>query len=214
MKHLALARWIVVVAAILVAYPVLAANSIDVNASAAMEGSFGLEAIADGTATNAFVQDDSPANETIYRASFMFDPNSMTMITGGRHIVFSATADSTNGNKAAITLQVKRKSSGFAIRAMSQVTAGTQREKTGDIALTDAPHTVQLEWQVASGSGVADGYLRLTVDGTTFVERTNIRSFTQSIKNAKLGHLASSVDPATVGSHYFDDFQSFRTLAP
>ena len=190
-------------------------NSISVETYAAMSGTtYGLEAVADGTATNAYVQDDSPADETVYRAQFMFDPNSMTMDVGGRHIIFSSTANSTNGNKAAITLQMKYGAGGYAVRAMSQVTAGDQREKTADVLLSDGPHEIMLEWQVASGPGLADGMIRLTVDGSTVAQRLDVRSYTQAVKNTRMGHVASSIDATTVGSHYFDEFSSFRTLAP
>lgn len=49
------------------------AATLNVNAGAALEGSFGLEIIMDGTTTGSYVADDSPNNETTYRAVFLID---------------------------------------------------------------------------------------------------------------------------------------------
>jgi hypothetical protein len=201
--------------AILVALPAFAANSLDVNANAAMEGSFGLEVISDGTATNAFVQDDTPDSESIYRISFMFDPNSMSMTVGGRHFIAAVTADSSQGNKSCVELLLRRTASGYDIRMFTAPTAATSgRKKTPPQPLSDGPHTIEIQWQTSSGPGIEDGLIQMRIDGGAWVGRSDIRSWTQAVKNAKLGFLASSVDPTTIGSHYYDDFQSFRTLAP
>ncbi len=51
------------------------AASLDVNAGAALNGTnYGL-VIMDGTTTAAFVKDDTPAGETVYRVQFWFDVN-------------------------------------------------------------------------------------------------------------------------------------------
>jgi hypothetical protein len=49
------------------------AATIEVNGTAAMEGSYGLEVVSDGVDnSSAYVQDDSPNQESTYRASFLF----------------------------------------------------------------------------------------------------------------------------------------------
>jgi len=215
MKHIALKSTLVAAIVLLIANLTIADNSIEVNASAAMEGNFGLEAISDGSATNAFVQDDSPNAETTYRMSFMFDPNSMPMVVGGRHFIASATADSSQGNKSCIEVLLRRTASGYDIRVFTSVTASaTNRKKTAPVPLSDEPHTIEIQWQESSGPGIEDGIVQIRVDGGAWVGRSDVRNWTQTVKNAKLGFLASSIDPGTIGSHYYDDFQSFRTLAP
>jgi hypothetical protein len=58
-----------VVAVCLTALPVGAAG-LQVNASAAINGNYGLEVVHDGDTSAAFVIDDSPINEGVYRAVF------------------------------------------------------------------------------------------------------------------------------------------------
>ncbi len=53
----------------LAALPVGAAN-LEVNADAAISGSYGLEVVHNGNTTAAYVVDDTPANEGVYRAVF------------------------------------------------------------------------------------------------------------------------------------------------
>lgn len=214
MKPGYLTFWIVVASVCFVVAPASADNSIDVNGSAAMEGSFGLEATSDGSATNAFVRDDSPNSETTYRMSFMFDPNSMSMIVGGRHFIAASTTDSTNGNRSCVEVLLRRTAEGYDIRVFTSPTASSGRKKTPPQALSDEPHLIEIQWQVSSGPGIEDGVIQSRIDGGPWVGRSDIRSYTQTVKNAKLGFLASSVDASTIGSHYYDDFQSFRTLAP
>jgi len=48
----------------------MAANAVAVTTAAAIDGTYGLEVTVDGASVNvAFVQDDSPAGETVYRPS-------------------------------------------------------------------------------------------------------------------------------------------------
>ncbi len=194
----------------------VADSSLDVNGNAAMAGNFGLEVTADGSQTNAFVQDDTPAQEPVYSASFMFNVNNMTMDIGARHIIFSTTNDSNNGNRV-VSAQLRRKAggSGYDIRALYQATGGTKRRKTGVIDLQpNQAHKITIEFRAAASAGATDGLLRIMVDDATIREQTEIPTASQGVKNVKVGLLASSVDAGTVGSHYFDDFVSFRTLSP
>lgn len=50
------------------------ADSLDVNGTAALGGSFGLELLHDNTSP-AYVQDDSPNGEQFYRFEFLYNPN-------------------------------------------------------------------------------------------------------------------------------------------
>lgn len=208
-------------------------GKLEVNSAAAMEGVCGLEAIAAGGAgvcdtvggdlQSGFVQDTSPSAELTYRASFMFNPNAMNFSGAGcgnnqltRHIIFSATASSVNGNKT-IRLWILRRSGRYFLRANARVTAGSQEEATPNVdigahGVEASAHLIELEWQAASGSGLSDGFIRIRADGGAW-SQANIRNFTQALETARMG-LVVGLNGTTSGSHYFDDFQSFRTLAP
>ncbi|MGB5390981.1 MAG: hypothetical protein WBP10_12450, partial [Thermoanaerobaculia bacterium] len=53
------------------------ADTLEVIGAAAMEGSFGLRVNHDNTST-AYVQDNSPNEESIYRYEFLFNPNNIS----------------------------------------------------------------------------------------------------------------------------------------
>jgi len=67
------------------------ADSLAVNNGAAMAGSFGLDMSHDNT-SKAFVQDNTPNDESIYRYEFLFDPNSIStgISLNWRHTIFWA----------------------------------------------------------------------------------------------------------------------------
>jgi len=200
-------------------------SCLDVNANAAMNGtSFGLEVVLDGSQStaNAFVQDSTPDvnMETVYRASFLFNVNDMTAIVGARHLIASLATLSSNGARA-FTLQLRKTAATWDVRVFASLTASaTQRRSITPIPLsTDQPQRITMEWTSASGPGVADGFIRLTVsdpDGSNavFEERSDILNWTQTARNMKLGHIGASIDTPSSGSHYYDEFESFRTLAP
>ena len=188
-------------------------STLDVNVDAAMEGTFGMETTADGTPTNAFVRDFSPNEEAVFRASFLFDPNNMNIAFGGRHLIFAAAANSVNGSRS-IEVQIRRNPSNtFDVRCIAMVTGATaHRNYCGVIPVAfSGPHLFTLEWEASQTPGVP-GFVQLTVDGVT--EGRPVLNFSQRIRASNMGLLGGSIDPGTVGSHYFDDFQSFRTLAP
>jgi hypothetical protein len=110
-----------------------------------------------------------------------------------------------------------KKSGKYWVAAQGVNTAAGKRKASPKILLGDAgeensPHLIEVEWQA---SPVAGGYgvLRLRVDGGAWAEVIGLKNNTQVIDIARLG-IVIGLDLDTVGSHYFDDFQSFRTLSP
>jgi hypothetical protein len=201
------------------------AATIDVNATAAMEGSFGLEVVCDGIDTSgAYVQDDSPDQESTYRVSFLFNPAQMAITQTGsilesRHFIFTANGGSVNQpqNLRVIGVYLLKKSGKYWVAAQGVNTAGgrkktTQKISLGNAGVENSPHLIEVEWQaspVAGGSGV----FRFRVDGGTWAELSYLKNYTQVINTVRLG-IVIGLDVDTVGSHYYDDFQSFRTLLP
>jgi YD repeat-containing protein len=64
-----------------------AENDLNVTTGSALVGAQGMAALIDNT-TAMYVRDDSPNNETRYRARFYFDPNTLTMADGNTHDLF------------------------------------------------------------------------------------------------------------------------------
>jgi hypothetical protein len=65
------------------------ADSLSVTGGAAMDGSFGLNVAHDNSSV-AYVQDDTPTAETIYRGSFQYNPNNISPGNGNwRQTIFA-----------------------------------------------------------------------------------------------------------------------------
>ena len=200
-------------ALILCAGSAFAANSLDVNANAALAGSnFGLEVIVDGSPNSAFVEDLTPDAETVYRGEFRSNPNSagLTMADGEFFMVFMGRG---NGGVNIIRLALVRKNNEFKIVCrMKKDGPGTAF--CGKFTMGPAGTRVGFEWVTASAPGANDGEFRLLKNGDVKFERTDYDNDTLTISAARLGMAKANSIAGSSGSLYLDDFASFRTLAP
>lgn len=135
-------------------------GDLTVTAAAALAGGYGLATIIDDT-TPIYVSDNSPQAEASYRASFLFDPNGVTLPSSALHYIF---AGIDAGNQAMIfALQLQQ--GGGAYRIRGQVRSGIGLVYTPWLALTDAPHTLELQWTAATADAAEDGFFELWIDG-------------------------------------------------
>jgi hypothetical protein len=202
---------------------IVSPGRLEVNEDAALEGNCGLEVLADGTTDNRWVKDESPTNETVYRASFLINMNDFAFngptAAKNKHLLFACTAKNGAGkNEAAIRVTLKKKTVRFVVSASSENTAGDRSRHTPGVTLEAfadccSTHRIEVEWQKASGAGTGDGIIRVRVDGGAWAERTTVKSAGQEIFGCRLGAF-TAIDSESTGSYYLDDFQSFRTLAP
>ena len=67
-------------------------HSLIVNNEAAMEGNFGLEVTyaSQGSGGVAYVEDDTPGGQSVYRGSFLLNPNDIDLTIPSRIIIFQA----------------------------------------------------------------------------------------------------------------------------
>jgi len=176
-------------------------------APAALAGSYGMQALIDDTAS-IYVRDDTPDLESSYYARFEFDPNSIT-VSGGdaSHAIFWV---SYNAGPAAFKVGFGWVSGAYALQG------GAFDESQGFrvspmVTLSDAPHTIELYWQAASGAGADDGQFVFWVDGVEYANLTNLDNETYKVEYVRLGAV-SGLDSGTSGSEYFDVFESRRQL--
>mgnify|MGYP003574085072 CR=1 FL=1 len=194
---------------------VMAANTVDVNMGAAIDGTYGLEVGVDGSPNVAFVQDDSPAGETVYRAQFWVDRNTPTIANRDAYNIFKGVMDT--GNKKNILIKLKRgKDGNFYVYAFCQTDSNTWTWADKGMQFKDKATGVMIEWQASSAPGADDGFLRMykvTLTDTVLKgSRTGIDNDTKVVDAARLG--LTSAPPAGTASLYFDSFESYRTLAP
>lgn len=218
------------------------ADSLSVTNAAAMGGSgtacgggnCGLEVFHDNSDA-AYVQDNTPDNEAIYRFEFMFDPNGVpdTATGGFRQEIFRGTGINprpgvgqchpTNAFADGLKVFLFRNGSNGNTSVSSWV-YGNQCGARGlnNISIsTSGPVKICGEWE--SGGSDTGRFAVATVatsascppsGDAAYIFRTTSNQDT-AIVQVRMGTIAPNANGAgETGDLYFDEFASFRTLAP
>ena len=213
----ALRMTLMVVALVAFAGAASAQNTVYADAAAAMNGTnFGLVLDLDGTTSNTFVEDQTPAAETVYRATFWFDPNTLPMgntdkfvIFLGRHAnnnnIFRLQFNYLNGNYR-VRLQVKKNNNEWADTRL----LGTSGARFMNIG--DPPTEITVEFVYGNATV---SLARVPANGITHYKDT-YQSANWAVSKVRMGgpRMASAQGGPFTGDVYFDEFSSFRTLAP
>ena len=177
---------------------------LSVSSASALTGTWGMQAlIANNTAM--YVRDDTPASEARYRARFSFDPNTIVMASGNAHYIFAGRS----GSIDVVRVQFRYSSGTYQVQAQVRTDAATYTS-TAWYTITDAAHSLELDWQAATAAGANNGSLSLWIDGVLRQTLAGIDNDTQRVDAAWLGPL-SGIDTGTRGTEYFDAFVSRRT---
>jgi RHS repeat-associated protein/CSLREA domain-containing protein len=180
-------------------------GDLSVSTAAALKGTYGLQTVIDDN-NSIFVTDDTPAAEPRYRARFYFDPNSITMASGDAFFIFKGyTGTSTD----VLRMEVRNSSGAYQLRG-GLLTDGSVWTNTNWFTITDASHSMEVDWRAASAAGANDGALTLWIDGNQLADLTGVDNDTWRIDRDRLGAI-SGVDTGTRGTYYLDAFESRRT---
>ncbi len=184
---------------------VLGSATLKVTGEAAMEGPYGMQVTVKGAGDRAFVRDQTPAGETVYRARFLFRFDA-AMSSGNLHRIFVIQ----DASPAANVVMVRMRKSG----ALFQLRAETRRDNFTwaltpwvDVSSQKAPLEVEVLWR-AGDAGQSNGSLDFTAGGQT-QSLTGIDNDSFQVDRAYLG-LINGVDAGTSGEFHFDAFQSCR----
>ena len=217
------------------------ADSLQVNNTAAMGGTgtacggsnCGLEVLHDNTSA-AYVQDNTPTDESVYRGSFLFNPNNISPETGNfRQVLFSGVGTNPNpGNfscPAGANINVFRIWGYFTggsgqIYNVQMWGAGNQCGNRGTSRISiskDQPVRICWEWTTGSANtgtialattAIADP-CPTSGDGA-WVTNT-LSNQNTDLDLVRLGTPATNnFGVGENGSMYYDEFESFRTLSP
>ena len=176
-------------------------SRISVTSGSAQAGTYKLQAQISAS-TSGYVQDNTPANETSYRARFYFNPNSYTPGTTGIDIFTGY--NSANAN--VFRVQYRRSTTtGYQVR-LSVVRAGGTSYTNWYVINNNAWNAIEIAWQsgaTASASLYVGGVLRQTMTGL------NTSAYT--VDNVRLGPQGTL--PTATGTVYLDSFVSTRATA-
>ena len=175
-------------------------GDLNVTAAAALQGSFGMAALIDNF-TGMYVQDNSPTSEARYRARFYFDPNGIGSLN-----VLSIFGARTNATEVA-RIDFRRIPAGHQVRVVAQSDAGGPNP-TSWFTISDAPHSLEIDWIAASAPGANNGSLSFWIDGVLVATLSGIDNDTLRVELARLG--PSTAISFVSGTVYFDTFVSRR----
>jgi RHS repeat-associated protein len=181
-------------------------GNLSVSAAGALVGSYGLQALINDTNV-LYARDDTPNAETRYRARFYFDPNSISLPSGGTHIIF---AGFNSGNTQAFRVEFANNGGIYQVRAGARLDGLTTGFTYSSwYTISDAAHYIEIDWQASSAAGQNNGYLTLWLDGAQQQNVTGLDNDTRRVDYAELG--AGNLPSGTSGTEYFDAFESRRT---
>jgi hypothetical protein len=179
-------------------------GDLSATSAAKLSGSYGMQAVLDDSVA-IFCMSDHPNAETRYRSRFYFDPNSIGMVSGDAHMMFRGY---TGTSTVVLRVEFGRAASGYQIRA-ALMNDGSTWTQTNWFPITDAYHSVELDWRAATGAGANNGGLTFWIDGSQQAELTGVDNDTRRIDRIQLG-ATTGLDTGTRGTYYFDAFESRR----
>ncbi len=197
------------------------------DASCVQEGEYAMRVRAvDGDDSAVFVEaDDSNgfSDETVVRQVFWFSPDNMTANHGAKHFVNAA--NRSGGGKAPFRGVYRYNgNTGEHKMLLACITncpgaTNCSNKRTGRVTLDPGFNQILLEWAHSDAApNPANGVCRIEVIGGPAAGQefatTNHRSTQATVAGVKLGMFGAPQSPSTDGDHCFDDYQSFRTLAP
>ncbi|MCC6454730.1 MAG: prolyl oligopeptidase family serine peptidase [Caldilineaceae bacterium] len=172
--------------------------------AAALVGSYGLNAQIDDN-NPLYVDDNRPNGERRYRARFYFDPNAMAMAQANSLEIFRGYAGTW---PAVFEIQLRFYNGRYQVRA-GILNDGTTWRHSVWFALSDAPHSLELDWQAATAPGANDGSLTFWLNDVQRSQLTGIDNDTRQVDRVRWGAIGG-VDSGTRGTYFFDAFESRR----
>ena len=106
-----------------------------------------------------------------------------------------------------ITLVLKRQTGAYTVEGRVRRDDGT-RVDTGFFPITDAPHSLELDWQRSTAPGADNGSFQLWIDGSPVATLSGIDNDGSPIEFVRMG--AFSVKTGAAGTLYWDEFVSRR----
>jgi hypothetical protein len=180
-------------------------GDLSASTAAALVGSYGMQAVINDN-TSIYVTDERPSTESRYRARFYFDPNSITMTSGNAHYIFYGYSGTST---VVLRVEFRYYAGSYQLRA-ALVNDSIYWTTSIWFTISDAAHSIELDWGAATAAGANDGYSTFWIDGVQQASLTGVDNDTRRIDRIQLGAV-SGIDSKTRGTYYFDAFESRRS---
>ena len=186
------------------------AGDLAVTPGAALAGSDqGIAALVDDVA-GLFAQDDSPNDESRYRARFYLDPNDYDPGEAQLHRRNRLMIGFEDAPQRRLFAVVMRRLNGaYSVQTRVRQDNNDQLD-TGFFPITNEPHYVEIDWQRSSGPDANDGSLQMWIDGVSTITLTGMDN-TAGIDFVRLGAMNNKT--GSNGTILLDEFVSRRTNA-
>ena len=183
-------------------------GDLSVTVGAAMKfTTFGLQAFVDDT-NSLFVQDETPKDETTYRARFYFHPGDFDPGQAQSHFRTRIFIGFEEGpTRRLFALVLRRQGSQYSLMGRARLDDNSQAD-TGFFPISTAQHFVEVRWTRATAPAGNDGVFELWVDGIAQASSTTLDNDVSSVDFIRMGAL--SVKTGASGTLYFDEFESRR----
>ena len=165
-------------------------------------------ALDQGMTGRAYVQDNTPSAEQLYRARFYIDLSTLSPGSGVSFDHFSAYSST---GTPEFELQLEDSSDNVAL-VVNARDGGTVSSITADSSLPSSYFAVEFEWK-ASDTGLSNGHLDVWVDGSQVAGLSNLDNENGRIDYVRWG-VVDAVDSSTTGTMNLDEFVSLRTSTP
>lgn len=181
----------------------------------ALENGFSVASGANFTATldqgltgRAYVQDNSPSGEKLYRVRFYVDPSSLDPGSGDGFEHFTAYSGAGTWE---FDLQLEDSGANIALVVTARDGGGTATA-TADSAVPTTYFAIEFEWK-ASDAGMSNGYLDVWIDDAAVSGLSSLDNETRQIDMVRWG-VVDGVTTASTGTMNLDEFVSQRSSTP
>jgi len=204
---------IVALLGVIFSRPLSAANTIDVERRAALNGTnFGLAVRFDGVSNRStYVMDETPDAESTYGFRVRLKRKNVDVPLGKRVDFLKAKGA---GNVLLLRAGIFRNAVGN-YKGWVGVRLANGRLREFRFHLNKSDTLLEVLWSSASAPGGHDGTIVVSVNG---VEKLNVSNLTRvdAVESVQLGALRGTtrLDNIAGGKYFLDEFESFRTLAP
>ena len=180
------------------------AATLEVAPDATWSGDFGLGLEIPDTGP-AYVETDSPDNETRYVVRFYFNADGLSLGTGGSLVLFRGLS----GALTPIVTVLLRSDGGAGRELVYTVKTDAAETSTADIPVASGWHSLELDWAAAAAPGANDGFLNTRLDHAPTAGLTMLDNDQSAIGVARWG--AVTLTAPLGGTMWLDSFASGRT---